>query len=122
MKVYLIPEDRREGNPIPVGDYDIHLTPKGGNASARMAEDQVEKSSKTCPVRESWNSPKAKFFRRRYRYTIRGLIGAIILALMFLNLGFARTIGVILLLVIGFLVGGVLDKNPVVLRLLKRLR
>ncbi|MDO5713619.1 MAG: DUF2273 domain-containing protein [Tissierellia bacterium] len=123
MKVYLVPDENQKDQQKYLGEFDLLLSPKGGNIPTkekhRLGNTMKEGAN---GLKKRWDSPKTKFYLRRYRYTIRSIIIAIVLALLFLNLGFARTIGVLLLLIIGFLVGGVLDKNPIVLRLLRRLR
>ena len=116
MKVYLVPENQLDKGHQVLGEYE--LVP--ATAPASGVKQSVEHEEKA--IKQWWNSPKQRFYRMRYRYTIRSVIISLILAILFLTIGFARTIGVLLLITIGYLVGGVLDKNPVVLSLLRRFR
>lgn len=68
------------------------------------------------------DSPKVKAFGRRNRYTILFMLGALLLAISFFTLGFWKTIFVLLLLFVAYMLGGFLDRKPRVFFLIDKFR
>ena len=66
------------------------------------------------PRRNIFASPLLK----RYKKTAIGMAAGLILGLLFITLGFFKTLLLAILIVAGFVVGGFFDGNPVVLKFL----
>lgn len=116
MKLYLV-DDRA---PAPQGA--IFLKSVSPESLPELTGHTSAEGNLWVDIKRSWNSPRARIRRMQRHFTIRTMSCAIILAILFLTLGFGRTIGVLFLLAAGYLIGGVLDKNPTVLRFLRRMR
>lgn len=68
----------------------------------------------------SFNSPEAKLFRRRNRHTIIAMFIALLLLLLLCTVGLLYTLLTVLFMTVAYLIGGWLDGNPLVYRLLHR--
>lgn len=66
------------------------------------------------PRRNIFTSPLLK----RYKKTAIGMAAGLILGVLFITLGFFKTLLLAILIAAGFVVGGFFDGNPVVLRFL----
>lgn len=55
---------------------------------------------------------------KRYKKTAIGMAAGLILGLLFITLGFLKTLLLAILIAAGFVVGGFFDGNPVVLKFL----
>lgn len=66
------------------------------------------------PRRNIFASPLLK----RYKKTAIGMAAGLILGVLFITLGFFKTLLLAILIAAGFVVGGFFDGNPVVLRFL----
>ncbi len=116
MKLYLV-DDRA---PAPQGG--IYVKSVSPETLPQIVGHTSSEGGLWADIKRSWNSPRARMRRMQRHFTIRTMSCAIILAILFLTLGFGRTIGVLFLLAAGYLIGGVLDKNPTVLGFLRRMR
>lgn len=54
----------------------------------------------------------------RYKKTALGMVAGLILGLLFITVGFFKTLLLVILIGAGFVVGGFFDGNPVVLKFL----
>ena len=88
-----------------LGEYDI--VPK-------QAPQVADGRPLSQPKRMIFPSPLLK----RYKKTAIGMASGLILGLLFITLGFFKTLLLAILIVAGFVVGGFFDGNPVVLKFL----
>lgn len=90
-----------------LGEYDI--VPKQGPMPQMTGGPSVDR-----PRRNIFASPLLK----RYKKTAIGMAAGLILGVLFITLGFFKTLLLAILIAAGFVVGGFFDGNPVVLRFL----
>lgn len=55
---------------------------------------------------------------RRYKKTVGGMVMGLVIGILFITIGFFKTLLLAILIGAGFVVGGFLDRNPVVLKFL----
>lgn len=90
-----------------LGEYDI--VPKQGPMPQMTGGPSVDR-----PRRNIFASP----FLKRYKKTAIGMAAGLILGVLFITLGFFKTLLLAILIAAGFVVGGFFDGNPVVLKFL----
>lgn len=90
-----------------LGEYDI--VPKQGPVPQVTGGPSVDR-----PRRNIFASPLLK----RYKKTAIGMAAGLILGVLFITLGFFKTLLLAILIAAGFVVGGFFDGNPVVLKFL----
>lgn len=90
-----------------LGEYDI--VPKQGPVPQVTGGPSVDR-----PRRNIFASP----LLTRYKKTAIGMAAGLILGLLFITLGFFKTLLLAILIAAGFVVGGFFDGNPVVLKFL----
>lgn len=79
------------------------------------------------PNRERISNPEeSEFYKKSKRiynnnkYAVIGLIIGIIIAILFITVGFFETLLILLLAIIGFVIGAYIDRNPIVMEWLSK--
>ena len=90
-----------------LGEYDI--VPKQGPVPQVTGGPSVDRPRRNIFASPLWT---------RYKKTAIGMVAGLILGLLFITLGFFKTLLLAILIAAGFVVGGFFDGNPVVLKFL----
>lgn len=93
-----------------LGDYDI--VPQNA-AAPRIAES----GSAPAGRRRLGNLFSSPLFRR-YKKTVGGMVIGLVIGILFITIGFFKTLFLAILIGAGFVVGGFFDRNPIVLKFL----
>ena len=92
-----------------IGDYDI--APSGNLIDGRNGS----------PVANRPTTGNARRYLNRYKKTSIGMVVGLIVGILFITIGFFKTLLLAILIGIGFVVGGFFDRNPVVMKFLKNI-
>lgn len=92
-----------------IGDYDI--APSGNLIDGRSGS----------PVSGNAMAGSTKRFFNRYKKTTIGMVIGLIVGILFITIGFFKTLLLAILIGVGFVVGGFFDRNPIVMKFLKNL-
>lgn len=93
-----------------LGDYDI--VPQ--NAAAPRIAESASAPAGRRRLGNLFSSP----LLRRYKKTVGGMVMGLVIGILFITIGFFKTLLLAILIGAGFVVGGFLDRNPVVLKFL----
>lgn len=89
-----------------IGDYDIAPARRGGT------EGRVHSRRRLFP------SGTGRIIWTRYKKTVIGVFLGLLVGILFITIGFFKTLLLLILTSVGFIVGGFFDRNPVVLKFL----
>lgn len=92
-----------------IGDYDI--APSGHLIDGRSGS----------PMSGNAMAGSTKHFFNRYKKTTIGMVIGLIVGILFITIGFFKTLLLAILIGVGFVVGGFFDRNPIVMKFLKNL-